>query len=412
MWQARKGASTLFRADRRYASSLKAITLTADAFFTLEYAVSAPTMFRIDKQLSIKTHSIIKIAELHALNYFYSLEPQLKGMLESEIIYLINPFASHVFSEDFLARTFCYSFAYPKFILGTKALFDFNTEFIREVACFIDAHFPFLTQVILPIIPSAATYSALLKCKAISKLDALSSETVSFLYGAEGKQLLERCCECLLFNCIDLEYLRILTFSIHLKSGTIAALFPIFSETLWMKLLAEIYLPGLYSLIAEIPFQHLFAYSIYIKESYMRELLIDAIATIGVFAPFIFTALIKWTVSASSSFHSIISKILKINYSFLSAFLSTINQNLMFKVLFEKKTAHELIGNILVLLKPSSPFSFFSDFSATLLAYLTSSLPIFVPPLPFGKLSFMDLSRIYNYQISDLRRVRKILIEW
>ena len=412
MWQARKGASTLFRADRRYASVSKAITLTADAFFTLEYAVSVPTVFRIDKQLPIKTHSIIKIAELHALNYFYSLEPHLKRMLESEIIYLINPFESHVFWEDFLVRIFGYPFAHPKFILETKALFDFDAELTRELTCFIDTYFSFLTQVILPIIPSAATYSALLKCRAVSKLDARSSGTISFLYGARGEQLLGRCCECFLFNYIDLEYLRILTFSAYLKSQAATLLSSIFSEILWMKLLAEIYLPGLYSLVAEILFQQRSAYSMYLRESYIRELLIDVIATIEAFAPFIFTALIKLRAGASPSFRSIISKALKINYSFLPAFFSTINQNLMFQILFGKTTAHELIGNILVSLEPASPFSFFSDFSATLLAYLTSSLPIFVPPLPFGKLSFIDLSRIYNYQISDLRRVRKILIEW
>jgi len=146
----------------------------------------------------------------------------------------------------------------------------------------------------------------------------------------------------------------------------------------------------------------------YLKESYIKKLLINVITTIGVFAPFIFTALVKWRASASSSFHSIISQTLKINYSFLSAFSSIINQILMFKILFGKATVHELIGNILVSLEPSSPFSFFSDFSAVLLAYFTSSLPIFVPSLPFGKLLFMDLSRIYNYQISDLGgKVRK-----
>ena len=68
MWQARKGTSTLFRADRRYASISKAVTLTADAFFTLEYAVTVPTVFHIDKQLPIKTLPIIKIEELHTLS--------------------------------------------------------------------------------------------------------------------------------------------------------------------------------------------------------------------------------------------------------------------------------------------------------------------------------------------------------
>jgi len=488
MWQARKGTSALFRADRRYALSSKVIALTADAFFTLEYAVSVPTVIHINQHFSIEPSSIIEIAKLQSLNYFFLPKVEWRRELRSEIIYLINPFISHIFLEEFLAKASLYlllieteriaknvefifspiflskfitakiitesiflnlipssaesitqkaeilhsllfnlftekrleigttyrllSKVYSNFILEKRVPFDFDAESIRELARSADAYFSFLTQAILPTIPGAATYLALLKCKASSKLNTISSETVSLLYGAEGKLLLERCFECLLFNCIDLEYLRILALSIHLKNQTVASLLPILSGTLWMKLLAETYLPGLYSLVAEILFQQHSTYSMYLKESYIRKLLINAIATIGIFAPFIFTVLIKLRAGTSPSFHSIISETLKINYSFLSAFFSTINQNLMFKILFEKTAAHELIGNILVSLLPSAPFSFYSDFSATLLAHFTSSLPIFVPSLPFGKLSFMDLSRIYNYQISDLRKVRKILIEW
>jgi len=107
----------------------------------------------------------------------------------------------------------------------------------------------------------------------------------------------------------------------------------------------------------------------------------------------------------ASGFHAVVSKALLINTFPHSTLSSIIAQNLIFKILFEKASVHEVIENILVSLKPAPAFSFGSDFSVSLLACFTSSLPIYISPLPFGGLFFTDLSRIYNYRISNLERL-------
>jgi len=94
-----------------------------------------------------------------------------------------------------------------------------------------------------------------------------------------------------------------------------------------------------------------------------------------------------------------------INFLPLSLYSLAPAQNLIFKILFEQVSLKELIINILTALEPAPAFSLTSDFSTALLTYLTSSLPLYVPPLPFGKFIFTDFSRIYNYQISDLEQI-------
>jgi len=58
-----------------------------------------------------------------------------------------------------------------------------------------------------------------------------------------------------------------------------------------------------------------------------------------------------------------------------------------------------LIGMILIELSTTSAFTKSSEFTAELLAYLTSNMPPAKPSLPCGKIFFTDITRIYKYLI-------------
>jgi len=67
-----------------------------------------------------------------------------------------------------------------------------------------------------------------------------------------------------------------------------------------------------------------------------------------------------------------------------------------------------LIGTILMELSTTSAFTKSSEFTAELLAYLTSNMPPAKPSLPYGKIFFTDITRIYKYLI-DLQQYAFLL---
>jgi len=67
-----------------------------------------------------------------------------------------------------------------------------------------------------------------------------------------------------------------------------------------------------------------------------------------------------------------------------------------------------LIGMILMELSTTSAFTKSSEFTAELLAYLTSNMPPAKPSLPYGKILFTDITRIYKY-LMDLQQYAFLL---
>ncbi len=77
-------------------------------------------------------------------------------------------------------------------------------------------------------------------------------------------------------------------------------------------------------------------------------------------------------------------------------------KSLILKTLIEIGGLHSLIGAILVELGSSSEFKKASEFTTEILTLLTSSIPLPKPAIPYGRIFFTDITRIYKYLI-DLK---------
>jgi len=261
------------------------------------------------------------------------------------------------------------------------------------------------SEIIFPIIPGSAVYSIPLKCEFEPEISIFTAAETVASFDAEFEASFIQLLESLMKIIPDFRRSLYFNFPVFLKNQIFIPINFIFTENLFSGFLTEAYIPGLYILSGEAFLQTLFDYNLIFRSAYMGPLLIKVISEIKALTPFIYSALVSLKTEASSRFHVFVSKELPINCFPLLGLSTIIAQNLIFKILFEQVSLHSLIGNILLSLKPAPAFSFGYDFSTILLACFTSSLPIYIPPIPFGGLFFANLSRIYNYRISDLRRL-------
>jgi len=75
------------------------------------------------------------------------------------------------------------------------------------------------------------------------------------------------------------------------------------------------------------------------------------------------------------------------------------HKSLVFKTLMKVGGLHSLIGAILIELSSASEFKRASEFTTEILTLLTSSIPLPKPAIPYGRIFFTDITRIYKYLI-------------
>ena len=126
-------------------------------------------------------------------------------------------------------------------------------------------------------------------------------------------------------------------------------------------------------------------------------------------------SLISKSLLCSSLVSSIISHELSSNlilFILYSQFLNFLwHKSLIFKTLMEVGGLHSLIGAILIELSSASEFKRASEFTTEILTLLTSSIPFPKPVIPYGRIFFTNLGRIYGYSIMDLTRIYKYLMD-
>jgi len=99
--------------------------------------------------------------------------------------------------------------------------------------------------------------------------------------------------------------------------------------------------------------------------------------------------------SISDEYSSSINCIVSLNVLFNPLW----HKSLIFKTLIEVGGLHSLIGTILIELSSASEFRRASEFTTEILTLLTGSIPLPKPAIPFGKIFFTDITRVYKYLI-------------
>jgi len=369
------------------------------SIFMLQSAVPLPILLRF----------LILQSEKASLKFLFLSSAIIKLISKkiSEIEALLN-IKSALISEEKLAESIPINLLFSlhrQWSLTTSARLKLETLVLEDVLSSANLPILFSTEVILPIIPGFAIYSIPLKCKFESQSNLFAAAEVMAAFGKEIETSFIQLLELLMKVIPDLERSICFNFPIFLKNQIFIPINFVFIENLFSELLAEAHIPGLYTLSGEALLKALFNYNLLFEDTHTGILLTKVISKIKTFSSFIYSIPISLETEVPLGFHAVVSKALLINTFLHSTLSSIIAQNLIFKILFEKASVHEIIENILVSLKPAPAFSFGSDFSVSLLACFTSSLPIYTLPLPFGGLFFTDLSRIYNYRISNLERL-------
>jgi len=115
------------------------------------------------------------------------------------------------------------------------------------------------------------------------------------------------------------------------------------------------------------------------------------------------TSSIPKSLSCSGLASSIISHKLSANLILFTSYSQFFNllwhKSLIFKTLMEIGGLHSLIGAILMELSSASEFKRASEFTTEILTLLTSSISLLKPAIPYGRIFFTDITRIYKYLI-------------
>ncbi len=383
-----KGTNVLFRADRRWlAAMVSPFVLLAEVPLGLisESQLEQSSSITAETLLAMKPSRFELIEDTITESLMSLLNVALSEFHYNTVALKLSPKARESLIEYLL--------------LTLSASVDPNILISYSNECKLSL----LASTILPVIPGIAIYSLPLTLHPCAREEINSINMLNLLFSIHSHYMLPRVFENHIKFLVEGSSAQELSAPLFLKYKLISALVSLSAVNASLLFMPLFFSPALRSLVAEalLPLEFRIV-SIY-HSSFNTILLIKSLIMTELKSPNTFEVLVDFLVSPSWQMKSTFTFKVMLAPSFAS--LSSIKalSDLALGILMRSASINEIIGTVLIELRPRPQFSFSSNFVTELLLHLTSSLPLPQAVLPQGGLFFTDIVRIYKYLI-DLQQ--------